>query len=277
MQRAVTGYGSEAELLAAFRDATLILFAQEGQDGLYTVADDDGSRYIPAFTHRDHTPDAWQQWRQATGHFVAAAGLPVKLNPGHRISLTIPAEAGNGAGAENAGPTSSSPTPSSSTSSPDLAQAPMGAPLLAAGLLAALGRRRRTALWESAMGTEGHRTPEPPQPTGAAADTQDALLVDADPQAVRDLDRALRGLTAALTAESRSLPTVRAAWLTDSELTLQLAQPAQRPPAPWQPGQNDTFWRIHLADVPAHETDTGAAAPTPAWSASAPSAVHGCC
>lgn len=66
VQRAVTGYGSEAELLAAFRDATLILFAQEGQDGLYTVADDDGGRYIPAFTHRDHTPGAWQQWRQAT-------------------------------------------------------------------------------------------------------------------------------------------------------------------------------------------------------------------
>ncbi|MGW0418100.1 type VII secretion system-associated protein [Streptomyces sp. NPDC003015] len=263
VQRAVTGYGSEAELLAAFRDATLILFAQEGQDGLYTVADDDGSRYIPAFTHPDHTPDAWHQWRQATGHFLAAAGLPVKLNPGHRISLTIPAEAGNGAGAENAGPGSSSPTPSPSTSSPGLPEALVGAPLLAAGVLAALGRRRRTALWESAMSAEGHRTPEPPGPTGAAADTRDALVVDADPQAVRDLDRALRGLAAALTAQSRSLPTVRAAWLTDSELTLQLAQPAQQPPAPWQPGQNDTFWRIHLADVPAHDTDSGAAAPYP--------------
>jgi Bacterial transcriptional activator domain/SseB protein N-terminal domain len=263
VQRAVTGYGSEAELLAAFRDATLILFAQEGQDGLYTVADDDGSRYIPAFTHPDHTPDAWHQWRQATGHFVAAAGVPVKLNPGTRISLTIPAQAGNGAGTENAGPGSSSPTPSSSTSSPGLPAALVGAPLLAAGLLAALGRRRRTALWESAMSAEGHRTPEPPRPTGAAADTQDALLVDADPQAVRDLDRALRGLTAALTAESRSLPTVHAAWLTDSELTLQLAQPARQPPAPWQPGPTDTVWRIHLADVPAHETDPGTAAPYP--------------
>lgn len=263
VQRAVTGYGSEAELLAAFRDATLIVFAQEGQDGLYTVAEDDGSRYIPAFTHPDHTPDAWQQWRQATGHLLAAAGLPVRLNPGHRISLTIPAEAGNGAGAESAGPGSSSATPSPSTSSPGLPEAPVGAPLLAAGLLAALGRRRRTALWESAMSAEGHRTPEPPQPRGAAADTRDALVVDADPQAVRDLDRALRGLAAALTAESRSLPTVRAAWLTDTELTLQLAQPAQQPPAPWRPGQNDTFWRVHLADVPAHETDTDAAAPYP--------------
>ena len=263
VQRAVTGYGSEAELLAAFRDATLILFAEEGQDGLYTVADDDGSRYIPAFTHPDHAPDAWHQWRQADGHFLAAAGLPVKLNPGHRISLTIPAETGNGAGAESAGPGSSSPTPSSPTSSPVLAQAPVDAPLLAAGLLAALGHRRRTALWEAAMSAEGHRTPEPPRLTGAAADTRDALAVDADPQAVGDLDRALRGLAAALAAESRTLPTVRAAWLTDSELSLQLAQPAQRPPAPWQPGQNDTFWRVRPADVPAHGTDTGSAAPYP--------------
>ncbi|MEU8782536.1 type VII secretion system-associated protein [Streptomyces sp. NPDC048637] len=34
LQRAVTGYGSEQELLAAFRDATLLLFTQEGQTGL---------------------------------------------------------------------------------------------------------------------------------------------------------------------------------------------------------------------------------------------------
>lgn len=93
VQRAVTGYGSEAELLTAFRDATLILFAEEGQDGLYTVVEGDGSRSIPAFTHPDHAPDTWHQWRQATGHFLAAAGLPVRLNPGHRVSLTIPAEA----------------------------------------------------------------------------------------------------------------------------------------------------------------------------------------
>lgn len=105
LQRAVTGYGSEQELLAAFRDATLLLFAQEGQTGLYTVVEDDGSRYIPAFTHPTHTPDTWHQWQQTTGHHLAATGLPVRLNPGHRISLTIPGEAGNQAGGENAGPT----------------------------------------------------------------------------------------------------------------------------------------------------------------------------
>lgn len=90
LQRAVTGYGSEQELLAAFRDATLILFAQEGQTGLYTIVEDDGSRYIPAFTHPAHTPATWHQWHQTTGHQLAATGLPIRLNPGHHISLTIP-------------------------------------------------------------------------------------------------------------------------------------------------------------------------------------------
>jgi hypothetical protein len=266
VQRAVTGYGSEAELLGAFRDATLILFAEEGQDGLYTVTEDDGSRYIPAFTHPDHTPDTWHQWRQTTGHLLAAAGLPVRLNPGHRISLTIPAEAGNRAGAEHAGAdasSSTSPSTSPSTASSGLPEALVDAPLLAAGLLAALGHRRRTALWQSAMSAKGHRTPELPRPTGAAADAQDALFVGADPRTVRELDHALRGLAAALTAESRGLPTAEAAWLTDSELTLRLVRPAGKPPAPWQLGRNDTFWSVRRTDVPAPGTAVGAAAPYP--------------
>ncbi|MEV7381986.1 type VII secretion system-associated protein [Streptomyces lydicus] len=254
LQRAVTGYGSEQELLTAFRDATLLLFAQEGQTGLYTVVEDDGSRYIPAFTHPTHTPDTWHEWQETTGRHLAATGLPVRLNPGHRISLTIPGKAGIQAGGENAGPNSSSRV---------LPEALVDAPLLAAGLLAALGRRRRTALWQSAMGARGRRTPELRRPTGVAADTQDALLIGADPEAVRDLDHALRGLASALAVESRTLPTVYVARLTDSELSLQLAHPAGKPPAPWQLGQNETFWRIQRANIPVHGTDTGTAAPYP--------------
>ncbi|MFG2731314.1 type VII secretion system-associated protein [Streptomyces canus] len=93
VQQAVTGYAAEADLLAAFRDATLMLFAQEGQQGLYTVTEDDGTRCVPAFTHPDHAPGTWHQWHHTTGRQLAAAGLPVRLNPGHRISLTIPVEA----------------------------------------------------------------------------------------------------------------------------------------------------------------------------------------
>ena len=93
MQKAVTGYGGEQELLSAFRDATLMLFAQEGQQGLYTVTEGDGSRYVPAFTHAGHAPESWHQWHHTPGRQLAAAGVPVRLNPGHRISLRIPVEA----------------------------------------------------------------------------------------------------------------------------------------------------------------------------------------
>ncbi|MEU6480695.1 BTAD domain-containing putative transcriptional regulator [Streptomyces sp. NPDC047017] len=144
-----------------------------------------------------------------------------------------------------------------------LPEALLGAPFLAAGLLAALGRRRRQALWQSALGALGGRGGmEPPTPTGDALDVQDALLVGADPEGVRRLDRSLRGLAAALAAESRALPVVYAAWLTGGDLHLQLAQPSGKPPAPWRPGQDDTFWVLARADAERYE-DAGTAAPYP--------------
>ncbi|PKT73908.1 hypothetical protein CW362_06035 [Streptomyces populi] len=145
-----------------------------------------------------------------------------------------------------------------------LPEALVGAPLLAAGLLGALGRRRRQALWQSALGAVGERRgTEPPVPTGSAADAQDALLVGADPEGVRLLDLSLRGLAAALAAESRPLPTVYAAWLGgNGDLHLQLAQPAGKPPAPWQLGQDQTFWMLARADAERYE-ETDTAAPYP--------------
>ncbi|MFI9153681.1 BTAD domain-containing putative transcriptional regulator [Streptomyces sp. NPDC053367] len=144
-----------------------------------------------------------------------------------------------------------------------LPEALLGAPLLAAGLLGALGRRRRQALWQSALGAVGgRRGMEPPTPAGAAADAQDALLVGADPEAVRLLDRSLRGLAASLAAESRPLPVVYAAWLSNGDLHLQLAQPSGKPPAPWRTGQDQTFWLLSRADAERYE-DTDTAAPYP--------------
>ncbi|WP_328495801.1 hypothetical protein OHS59_25995 [Streptomyces sp. NBC_00414] len=145
-----------------------------------------------------------------------------------------------------------------------LPQALLGAPLLAAGLLGALGRRRRQALWQSALGAVGgRRGMEPPTPTGAAADAQDALLVGADPEGVRLLDRSLRGLAASLAGESRPLPTVYAAWMSgNGDLHLQLAQPAGKPPTPWQLGQDQTFWTLARADAERYE-DVDTAAPYP--------------
>lgn len=134
-----------------------------------------------------------------------------------------------------------------------LPEALLGAPLLAAGLLMALGRTRRNALWASAAGTlAGRGVGDDLAPTTPAAhDIRDALLVGAAPEAVGFLDRALRRLSAALDAEGKVLPPVYAAWLTEHELHLQLAAPAGRPPAPWEPGQSDTYWTVRRDRLPA--------------------------
>ncbi|MFD1664500.1 MULTISPECIES: BTAD domain-containing putative transcriptional regulator [Streptomyces] len=154
-------------------------------------------------------------------------------------------------------------TPAQESSSFGLPEALLAAPLLAAGLLGALGHRRRQALWQSAFGgVGGRRGMEPPTPTGDAQDAQDALLVGADPEGVRLLDRSLRGLAADLAAESRPLPTVYAAWLSNGDLHLQLAQPSGKPPAPWQLGQDQTFWMLAKDDAGRYE-DADTAAPYP--------------
>ncbi|AYL37551.1 BTAD domain-containing putative transcriptional regulator [Streptomyces fungicidicus] len=153
--------------------------------------------------------------------------------------------------------------PARETSTFGLPEALLAAPLLAAGLLGALGHRRRQALWQSAFaGIGGRRGMEPPTPTGDAQDVQDALLVGADPEGVRLLDRSLRGLAASLAAESRPLPTVYAAWLTKGDLHLQLAQPSGKPPAPWQLGQDETLWMLAKDDAGRYE-DADTAAPFP--------------
>ncbi|WP_406439287.1 hypothetical protein OHB00_29970 [Streptomyces sp. NBC_00631] len=181
---------------------------------------------------------------------------------GATAQITVPSARQTGDAAGPATPAAHAQE-SSGHSSFGLPEALLGAPLLAAGLLAALGRRRRQALWQSALGAVGgRRGMEPPIPTGDAQDVQDALLVGADPDGVRLLDRSLRGLAAALTAESRSLPVVYAAWLSHGDLHLQLAQPAGKPPAPWQLGQDQTFWTLSRADAERYE-DTDAAAPYP--------------
>ncbi|NSC21803.1 hypothetical protein FM076_11560, partial [Streptomyces albus subsp. chlorinus] len=95
-----------------------------------------------------------------------------------------------------------------------------------------------------------------------AARARDALLAGADPDAVRFLDHALRGLAQDLRAAGRPLPVVYAAWLTGQDLHLQLAEETEEPPAPWRYGQNRSFWTVQRADLRG-EVDTEAAPPYP--------------
>ncbi|KAB8161374.1 hypothetical protein FH609_027280 [Streptomyces sp. 3MP-14] len=135
-----------------------------------------------------------------------------------------------------------------------LPDALVAAPLLAAGLLMALGRSRRTALWQAAAGVLPRSVGDdlgPGSPRAFAA--RDALLVGAAPDQVAFLDRALRLLSAALADEGRVLPAVYAAWLGPAELHLQLAGPVGRPPAPWTQGQDQTYWTVERAQLPADD------------------------
>ncbi|WP_129307492.1 bacterial transcriptional activator domain-containing protein [Streptomyces sp. L2] len=208
-----------------------------------------------------HVQQQIQDYDKTGDHAQHSGNAEHSGNAGH---ASVPAQRPAPEGTEQTGAQEEAhATPASSGHSFGLPEALLGAPLLAAGLLGALGRRRRQALWQSALGAVGgRRGMEPPMPDGDAQDAQDALLVGADPDAVRLLDRSLRGLAAALTAESRPLPVVYAAWLSHGDLHLQLAQPSGKPPAPWRLGQDQTFWMLSRADAERYE-DADTAAPYP--------------
>jgi hypothetical protein len=112
------------------------------------------------------------------------------------------------------------------------------ASLLAAGLLAGLGRRRREQLWRRAFGTMIAR------PDGDAAMAEHALRIGADTEATRLLDLGLRQMSAALAADGRTLPTVYGVHLGADSLDLWIAPADRNPPAPWQEYDNGQVWRL---------------------------------
>ncbi|MFP3965807.1 bacterial transcriptional activator domain-containing protein, partial [Actinomadura fulvescens] len=116
------------------------------------------------------------------------------------------------------------------------------ASLLAAGLLSALGRRRRTQLWHRAFGQMIAR------PEGRAAKAEQALRVGADPAAVELLDLGLRQLSRAMAAEGggqgRAMPTVYGVHLGKESLDLWIAPADRNPPAPWEAYDDGQVWRL---------------------------------
>ncbi|WP_329522347.1 bacterial transcriptional activator domain-containing protein [Spirillospora sp. NBC_01491] len=112
------------------------------------------------------------------------------------------------------------------------------ASLLAAGLLGALGRRRRTQMWHRAFGHAIVR------PEGAAAETERALRIGADDDAVHLLDLGLRHLSKSMAAGGRALPTVYGVHLGPGSLDLWIAPADRNPPAPWQAFDEGQVWRL---------------------------------
>jgi hypothetical protein len=135
------------------------------------------------------------------------------------------------------------------------------AALLAAGVLSALGRRRREQLWHRAF---GRRVAVPVRPAPAAA-AEAALRLGADEPSARMVDTGLRHLAQALATQGGALPTVFAAHVGRHHLDLWLAPADREAPAPWVAVGDGQVWRLPLAAVPGLGPDqvAGARAPYP--------------
>ncbi|GIH89631.1 hypothetical protein ACFFMN_13465 [Planobispora siamensis] len=117
-----------------------------------------------------------------------------------------------------------------------------GASLAAAGLLVALGRRRREQLWHRAFGRRITR------PREDAAQAELALRLGADAPGSRMLDLGLRLLGRSLAAGGRVPPTIYAAHLSPRHLDLWIHPPEPQAPEPWEAHDGGQVWRL-----PAHE------------------------
>lgn len=110
--------------------------------------------------------------------------------------------------------------------------------LLAAGLLVALGRRRREQMWHRAFGQMIVR------PEGGAAVAEQALRIGADTEATRLLDLGLRQMSKILSAEDRTPPTVYGVHLGAESLDLWIAPSDRNPPMPWEGHDEGQVWRL---------------------------------
>jgi hypothetical protein len=146
------------------------------------------------------------------------------------------ARSGSGAGAGAA--LHEAPAPAERQSPGMAALELSAAALLAAGLLAALGRKRRQQLWHRAFGRRIVL------PSGDAAAAEEAIRIGADAEAAHLLDVGLRALSRTLASAGRSLPTVYAARLTAEGLELQLAPADPQAPEPWQALAGGASWRL---------------------------------
>jgi hypothetical protein len=126
------------------------------------------------------------------------------------------------------------------------------ASLLAAGLLGALGRRRREQMWHRAFGQMIAR------PEGPAAVAEQALRIAADTEATRLLDLGLRQMSRALSVDDRRPPTVYGVHLGAESLDLWIAPADRNPPAPWEAHDGGQVWRLHrdwVREFPADPDD----------------------
>ena len=133
------------------------------------------------------------------------------------------------------------------------------ASLLAAGVLAALGRRRREQLWRRAFGARIAA------PAAAAASAEVAMRLGAQEPLTWLLDTGLRYLSQSLGQDGRTPPTVVAAHLSAENLDLWVTPADLGAPSPWTAVGDGQVWRLPAAAL--HRLDpeqvAGALAPFP--------------
>ncbi|WP_406318630.1 bacterial transcriptional activator domain-containing protein [Streptosporangium sp. NBC_01639] len=207
---------------------------------------------VPATQHRDATlkdhPDRPAELDGRTQTFTPhRLDVPVEVRPevsrpaeqrSPRETVTEHRPGNGGHGREPAVVTD----PAAQDSGPGMLDYLAGASLAAAGLLAALGRRRRQQLWYRAF---GHRIV---RPRDDAAQAELALRLGADAPGSRMLDIGLRLLGRSLAAQNRVPPTIYAAHLSSRTLDLWIHPPDRDAPTPWAAHDDGQVWRL-----PAHE------------------------
>jgi hypothetical protein len=179
---------------------------------------------------------------------LGAGNSPLALPPG---PSSPPAPASSGSHRGSHAPEESQPPSADNRLLYGLA----GAPLLAAGLLKALGRQRRRQLWYRAFGSR------PVTASGDGAVAEESIRIGAGEDEVWFLDLALRGLAAALAAEERSAPDAIGLRLSDGGVELLLAHradpddpddPSGAPPGPWRLSKDGRAWffpRPRIRDI----------------------------
>jgi hypothetical protein len=130
-----------------------------------------------------------------------------------------------------------------------------GAPLMAAGLLLALGRHRRRQLWNR---VGGRRLTTP---TGDAAVAEESIRVGAGEVEVWFLDLALRGLSAELHKRGRVLPRTCALRLRSQGIELMLAETVdttgpEQAPLPWFTAADGRSWNFPRTAIGQVDSET---------------------
>ncbi|MEO3861802.1 hypothetical protein [Acrocarpospora sp. B8E8] len=120
----------------------------------------------------------------------------------------------------------------------DLVDYLAGASLLAAGLLALLGRRRREQLWRRAFGYRVVR------PRGDAASAEVAIRLGSDAPGSRMLDSGLRLLGRLLAEADRRPPAIYGVHLSSRSMDLWIHPPDRNPPEPWEVADDGQVWRL---------------------------------